>query len=81
MQIQISIVDYIALKLGFRNISDLPRMDGTSRIAACRTLEKVKAEDESLAGWNDALSYLVGEPPAESQAEARARLIQKLQCA
>lgn len=81
MQIQISIVDYIALKLGIHYISDLPRMDTASRIDACRALEKVKAEDESLAGWNDALCYLVGEPPAESQVEARTRLIQKLKCA
>lgn len=81
MQISLSIVDYIALKMGVRNLSDLPRMGNLDRLAACRVVEKVSAEDESLEGWNDALTYLVGEPPAESQEEARTRLIQKLRAA
>lgn len=81
MQISLSIVDYIALKMGVRNLSDLPRMDSLDRLTACRVVEKVNAEDETLEGWNDALTYMVGEPPAESQEEARSRLIQKLRAA
>ena len=78
MQISTSIVEYIAMKLGYINLSDLHHMDTADRLAACRVVEKVNAEAESLDGWNDALSYLVGEPPAESQEEARSRLIEKL---
>ena len=78
MQISLSIIDYIALKMGVRNLSDLHYMDATDRLAVCRMVEKINAEDESLEGWNDALHYLVGEPPAESQADARSRLIQQL---
>ena len=67
MQISPSIVEYIAMKLGYPNLSDLHHMDTADRLAACRVVEKVSAEDESLGGWNDALTYLAGEPPAESQ--------------
>lgn len=78
MEISTSIVDYIAMKLGYPNISDLRHMNRLDRIAACRVVEKINPGDESLAGWNDALVYLVGEPPAKSQEEARFRLLQKL---
>ena len=78
MQISTYIVEYVAMKLGYTNLSDLHHMDAIDRLAACRAVEKINAEDESLEGWNDALSYLVGEPPAESQEEARSRLIEKL---
>ena len=56
-------------------------MDTADSLAACRGVEKVNAEAESLDGWNDALSYLMGEPPAKSQEEARSRLIEKLRAA
>ena len=67
MQISTSIVEYIAMKLGYINLSDLHHMDTADRLAACRV--------------NDALSYLMGEPPVKSQEEARSRLIEKLRAA
>lgn len=78
MQISTSIVEYIAMKLGYSKLSSLHYMDASDCLTACRILEKINAEDESLEGWNDALFYLVREPPAESQTEAKSRLIQKL---
>ena len=81
MQISPPMVEYIAMKRGYINLSDLHHMDTAARLAACRVGEKVNAEPESLDGWNDALSYLMGEPPAKSQEEARSRLIEKLRAA
>lgn len=81
MQISLSIVDYIAFKMGVYALSELPRMNSLERLAVCRVVERISADNESLEGWNDALNYLVGEPPAESQEEARSRLIEKLRAA
>ncbi len=75
---QISLVDYMAFLSGLFYVSDLkdPSLRNDAKLA--RILEALPPEAESLFGWNDALEYLFNEPPAQTQEEARARLIAKL---
>lgn len=56
----LSLVEYIAYKVGCAYISDLPRLDALGRIKAAHALESVPVETYPLGQWNDALQYCPG---------------------
>ena len=74
----LSLVEYIAYKVGCAYISDLPRLDALGRIKAAHALESVPVETYPLGQWNDALQYIVQGQAALTAAEPRVVLVDKL---
>lgn len=74
----LSLVEYIAYKVGCTYISDLPRLDTLGRLKAARVLEGVPVEAYPLSQWNDALQYIVRGVAARTATEARAALLDEL---
>lgn len=78
MPIAVSLLDYLSCRLGCTYLSDLRNLSSVNRLRVLHLIEGIPADAESLSGWNDALEYLLQEPPAQSTTEAKARLIDKL---
>jgi len=74
----ISLLDYLAVKLQVIYVSDLKRMDGKQCLQMRREVEDIPAEEATLFEWNDALAYLTEMLPAETVDEARATLLRAL---
>ena len=76
MQIAMSLIDYLAFKMGYMYVSDLKfRLSSIERQRLHHLLENIPPEAEPLTGWNDVLDYLLKESPAQSQKEAKTKLL------
>ena len=74
----LSLVEYIAYKIGCTYISDLPRLDKAGLAKAGHVLDRVPAEVYPLNQWNDALQYIVRGQPALTAEDARSDLLDRL---
>lgn len=71
----ISLVDYLAAKVGCMYLSDLHDLSKTERILLAHHVEKLTAERFSLHEWNDALQYIFQAPQEKSSADAQRKLV------
>ena len=74
----ISLLDYLAVKLQVIYVSDLKRMNEKQCLQMWREVEDIPAGEATLFEWNDALAYLTEMLPAETVDEARATLLRAL---
>lgn len=56
-------------------LSDLRFLSNVQRMELRRTLDCLPPEAASLKEWNEALNYLANAPPAQTPAQAKAKLI------
>ena len=73
-----SLLDAMAIQSRREYLSDLKYLQDWELIRLGRTLEKAPAKAAALFEWNDALAYLAGAPPEQTQEAARERLISVL---
>ena len=78
MNVEMSLLDYLAQRTACLFLSDLRHLDKKGQNLLLQVLESLPAEAVSLKDWNDALSYLTGASPEETAGEARARLLMLL---
>ena len=78
LKVTISLLDALAVRIGCEYLSDLRFLDGVQQVRLVRALKKIGPEEASLAEWNDALQYLINEPPRQTPEDAKARLIDSL---
>ena len=71
----VSLLDYFQLKTQCEYLSDLHWLSSEQRACLAREIEKIKAERASLHEWNDALEYLLGQPPQPEAEAARDALM------
>ena len=70
-----SLLDAMAVQARREYLSDLKYLQDWELIKLGRALEQVPANAAALSEWNDALAYLAGAPPEQTQEAARERLI------
>lgn len=75
MNLQLSLLDYLAQRTGCLFLSDLRDLDRQRRGILLQTLRSVSPEDVPLKEWNDALTYLTGALPEGTVQAARAQLL------
>lgn len=78
MTFEIPLLDALSIQADCDYLSDLRCLSGWQKMRLARALERVPADAASLKEWNDALDYLVRDPPQETAQAARERLIQSL---
>lgn len=78
LKVTISLLDALAVRIGCEYLSDLRFLDGIQQVRLVRALKKIGPEEASLAEWNDALQYLINEPPRQTPEDTKARLIDSL---
>lgn len=66
LKVTISLLDALAVRIGCEYLSDLRFLDGIQQVRLVRALKKIGPEEASLAEWNDALQYLINEPPRQT---------------
>jgi hypothetical protein len=71
----VSLLDIMQIYASCSYVSDLRQLSGPQRSSVARKLSKLVPENISLREWNDALTYLQGNPPAETVAAARKRIL------
>ena len=71
----VSLLDYFQWKTQCEYLSDLHWLSSEQRACLAREIEKIKAERASLHEWNDALEYLLGQPPQPEAEAARDALM------
>lgn len=78
MTLEIPLLDMLSSQAGCTYLSDLRYLSGWQKLRLAWTLERMPVDAADLKEWNDALDYLVREPPQETTQAARERLIQSL---
>ncbi len=78
MDVNMSLLDAMAVQAGCEFLSDLRYIDDLQRFRLARTLEKVSPQSGTLFEWNDALEYLTGEPHQPTPEAAKERLMRSL---
>ncbi len=78
MNVEMSLLDYLAQRAGCLFLSDLREPDQRKQSLLLHTLERLAPEDAPLKEWNDALIYLTEASPAETAQEARTQLLARL---
>lgn len=78
MTLEIPLLDALSIQADCMYLSDLHYLDKWQRMRLVRTLEQLPADAASLEEWNNALQYLAQQPPEETAAAARTRLLQSL---
>ncbi len=73
-----SLLDVISVQMGCGYLSDLRYLDSGQRAMLAQKLEKIPPDCASLFEWNDALEYLAGAPPCDSQTAAKETLLMLL---
>ena len=75
MRVQMSFLEYLSYRSRSDALSELHSLNILERRRVIRAIESVPVDEIPLEEWNDALSYLVGQPPETSIPAARERLI------
>jgi len=74
-----SVLDKLSEHLNIIFISELKNLKGSDRTRAAQFCKNEKAENYSIASWNDACRYLTGERGWLSAEEAKKSLIEWLE--
>lgn len=75
MNLQLSLLDYLAQRTGCLFLSDLRDLDRQRQDILLQTLRSISPEDVPLKEWNDALTYLTGALPEGTVQTARTQLL------
>ena len=75
MQVQLPLLDYLALRAGCTYLSDLHRPGPGQRARLRRALDELAPGCAPQREWDDAVAYLTGGPPASSPEAAQAALL------
>ena len=75
MRVQMPLLEYLLHCSQPDILSDLRILRGLERVRVIRMLEQITPEAAALEEWNNALEYLVKQPPEETAAAARERLL------
>lgn len=78
MKIELSLLDTMAVWMGCTYVSDLHALSPWQRSQLAGKVKYIRLEAATLAEWNDALVYLVHDPPQKTAKEAKTRLIREL---
>lgn len=74
----LSLVDYLAEKLGCDYISDLHFLNKKERLKISNEVQKLNPEDWTIDDWNDALEYIVNKQAADNCESAYSELLAEL---
>lgn len=74
----LSLVDYLAEKLGCDYISDLHFLNAKERLKMSIEVQKLNPEDWPIGDWNDALGYIANKPATDSCQSAYSELLAEL---
>ena len=75
MQVEVHLLDYLALRAGCTYLSDLHRPGPSQRAQLCRALAELAPDCAPQREWDDAVAYLTGGPPAPGPEAAKAALL------
>ena len=75
MQVEVHLLDYLALRAGCTYLSDLHRPGPDQRARLCRALAELAPDCAPQREWDDAVAYLTGGPPAPGPEAAKAALL------
>lgn len=73
-----SLLDVLSSKACCDYLSDLRNLCGREQLRLAQELEKLPPGSASLSDWNDALNYLLNEPPQPTREAAREQLLRGL---
>ena len=72
MQVEVHLLDYLALRAGCTYLSDLHRPGPGQRARLRGALAELAPDCASQREWDDAVAYLTGGPPAPGPEAAKA---------
>ena len=72
---ELPLLEYLSWKAGCEYLSDLHGISSVQKIRLAREIERLPACSISLQEWNDALEYLLGQPPQPDAEAARDALM------
>lgn len=75
---EISLLEFLALKLNCVCLSDLRFLPDWRRKQLANEIENIPPQNVSVSEWNDALCYLTESEAEKTKEEARIRLISLL---
>ena len=75
MQVEVHLLDYLALRAGCTYLSDLHRPGPGQRARLRGALAELAPDLRAPAGRDDAVAYLTGGPPAPGPEAAKAALL------
>ena len=78
MMVEQSLLDLLAIQMGYMYLSDLRFLSPEQRRYLARRLELRIPRQEDIREWNDALDYLTGAPPEHTARAAKDRLVHLL---
>ena len=78
MMVEQSLLDLLAIQMGYMYLSDLRFLSLEQRRYLARRLELLIPRQEDIREWNDALDYLTGAPPEHTARAAKDRLVHLL---
>lgn len=70
-----SLLDAMAIQMGCDYLSDLRFLDSSQQAVLAEKLKNLPSSMSDLHDWNDALQYLIGQPPQSDAEQAKAALI------
>lgn len=71
-----SLLELLSIQMGCENLSDLRYLTITQKHYLAQKLKMLSPRQEDLRDWNEALTYLTGEPEEKTAFAAKARLIE-----
>ena len=75
MQVEVHLLDYLALRAGCTYLSDLRRPGPGQRARLRGALAELAPDCAPQREWDDAVAYLTGGPPAPGPEAAKAALL------
>lgn len=78
MTLQMSLLEVLAYKMNCLYLSDLQFLSAAQKIWLIREIEAIPPQAASVPEWNEALDYLAGAGPEETEAVAKERLMAAL---
>lgn len=73
-----SLLDLLSIQMGCMYLSDLRFLSPEQRRYLAQRLDRLTPRQEDIREWNDALDYLIGEPPEDTAQAAKERLVHLL---
>ena len=73
------LLENLARQMGCEYLSDLKYLDTASRAVLAGLIQHTGVEQATREDWNDALTYLTGQPPQPDAETARQALLRALE--
>lgn len=78
MMVEQSLLDLLAIQMGYMYLSDLRFLSLEQRRYLAQRLDRLTPRQDDVREWNDALDYLTGAPPEDTAQAAKVRLVHLL---